>query len=235
MPSSLALLGALLLFAHPQASQAASISYDFDGIVGLVSPELSLRFGPGDSIHGELTIDSDTPNSAPAPGLGFYMNAITAFNVIVDGDMYFESGLASFFQVRNNWSGDPGVYAYQFGASVIGPSVNGYVPRLFQFGLFSISDPPAINSDDLPGQDLDFSKFNGGFDFNFGDPTGGPNFFVDGTLSSFQAIAEPSSFTLLLAGLIAFFSRGAAMAKKPRGWTMWGAKQSIADCLTIGT
>jgi hypothetical protein len=182
------LVGALLLLGKVEVSHAASslITYTFEGAVTYVSPELAAAFSLGNTIHGQLTIDSGTVGTEPAPGLGYYADAVKSFSVVINGNTYSLQG--SFIQVFDNWSGDPGLYQYDFGMYATGPGVANYVPRLFQIGLASISTPPAITSISLPGQALNQTNFAGNFDFNFGNPVSGPNFAVDGNLSSFAPV-----------------------------------------------
>jgi hypothetical protein len=177
-----------LLFVKVEVSQAASlITYTFEGTVTYVSPELAAAFSPGNTIHGQLTIDPSTVGTEPAPGLGYYPAAIKSSSIVINGNTYSLS--ASFIEVFDNWSGNPGLYQYLFGIYANGPGVASYVPRLFQIALASISNPPAINSINLPEPTLTLKpNFAGDFDFNFGNPVSGPNFVVDGNLSSFVPV-----------------------------------------------
>jgi len=182
----------------PVATMAASITFNFTGVVTAVDSLLASEFSVSESVVGSYTFESTTPDSDPDPTQGIYDNAVTAFTATFGGDYTVTQGSDNDISVLD---GLPGNDAYSvFLANPTAPTVAGLNVVALFLGLID-TDSTVFTSDALPLLPPSFSEFE---DFTSGtifldDPN---NRSVNFQLTSLTIIPEPSTFVLATLGLL---------------------------------
>jgi hypothetical protein len=207
----------LALLASPLSARAASVTFQFSGLVTDVFGSVftpggtgSNGFSTGLPLSGSYTFNSSTPDSGGGANNGRYNNAVQNLSVTVGGYTATFTPGSSFIQVINRPSGD----SYEVRADgLLGNAVNGRIPTSFRFEL---TDPSGsvFSNDSLPTTPPSLSSFASSQWRLIFEATGRR---VQGALSS--VVPLPAAVWLFGAGLIALVglgSRSLVMRKDPQ-------------------
>lgn len=196
----------LALLAMPVSAGAASVTFQFSGLVTDVFGSVftpggtgSNGFSTGLPLSGSYTFDSSTPDSIAAANNGRYNGAIQNLTVNVGTYQATFTPGSSFIQVINRPIGD----IYEVRADgFIGNAVNGRIPTSFRFEL---TDPTAsvFSNDSLPTSPPSLSSFASSQWRLIFEATGRR---VQGAIGSLVPL--PAAVWLFGAGLIALVGLG---------------------------
>ncbi|MGE0646096.1 MAG: PEP-CTERM sorting domain-containing protein [Nitrospira sp.] len=181
-------------------AQAIPVTFQFEGTVFNANSPLNAIVLPGTPIRGSYTFDSMTPDTISDPSSGSY--ALSALSVNFLGRTYSMGTHARPNEIRvvnNNFFDEYRLLLIPSGLdqAITGPSINGLIPRSFQFNLFGnmfTSDalplvPPPLTSPPPPIITMSFSG-------------GGIAAGINASLTSLTSVPEPSSLVLMGLGLL---------------------------------
>ncbi|HBH80968.1 MAG TPA: hypothetical protein DDY39_14175 [Nitrospira sp.] len=183
-------------------AQAIPVTFQFEGTVFNANSPLNATVLPGTLIRGSYTFDSTTPDlftfGDPSNVIGVY--ALNNLSVSFLGRTYSMATHSRPNEIRvedNNFADAYRVLLIPSGLeqAITGPSINGLVPRSFQFNIFG----NMFTSATLP---LVPPPLPGNPSFNIFFTGGGIAAGIQGRLTSLTAVPEPSSLMLMGLGLL---------------------------------
>lgn len=182
-----------------QESQAALVTYSFEGNVGDIQGSAN-PFSPGQTMSGLFTYDTSTTPSFLDPVNGQYSEAITHLSLFV-GSYSVTSATGAINILNNNGLlGD----SFTISSAVTGLPLNGSTPVTFNLGLQDFSglalDSPALGP--LPPSSAFGSTL---FSLSFTDDPPFPQipnrFSITGQLTSLTPVPLPAAAVLFPTGL----------------------------------
>jgi hypothetical protein len=195
-----------LVLSIPSLGSAAPVTFEFTGLVTNVSGDLFTAGGTGAngfraglSLTGSYTFNSLAPDTSGNPFVGNYNNAISNMTLSVgDYTATFNPG-TSFIRVTDRPNAD--LYEVQVNG-LLGNSVNGFTPTIFNFEL---QDPSAnaFSNSSLPTLAPSVSSFASA---QWRMIFGAKGRSVEGGLASLVPL--PAAVWLFGAGLIALIGLG---------------------------
>jgi hypothetical protein len=183
------------------SANGTTMTYVFDGMVTFVPTELASEFSAGESISGIYPFDTDALDLNVSPDLGSY--PYDSFDVAIDD--YTASSADGRIEVWNDIGGFD-IYRVQNLDALVGDSVGAWMPTEFTLQL-NDDTASVFDSDDLPltVPDLEDSMTSI-FRLSFEDGSGQVR-TLDGTITSFSHVPEPSTALLFAGGLMGLVAR----------------------------
>jgi hypothetical protein len=193
------------------AAQAALMTYAFEGAVSEVTGVLFPTLNTGLNMTGNVTFDTGT--AAVAPGVGIYLNPITALNVNIGSYNASKASGANGIFLTNSAPGSGIDNITTFASMSSATAINGTLPTMFDVSLTDpsgnvLSDvnlhptaPPSLNSFASNQWRLTFANGN----------------VVLGSLTKLTAVPLPAAILLFGAGLISLVGLGAGGLRNLRG------------------
>lgn len=188
------LVFSLLCSMLAQETQAALVTYSFEGNVGVIQGRTN-PFSIGQTVNGSFTYDTSTAPSLLDSVNGQYNGAVTHLSLFV-GSYSVTSATGNINVVNNNGLAGDG---FTMSSPVTGVSLNGSNPVTFSFGLQDFAglalDSPALSS--LPP----FSAFGSSlFHLTFTDDPPLPQipnrFSITGNIASVTPVPLPAAAVL---------------------------------------
>ena len=197
---------------------AASTTISFSGVISGNEPLLNPVITLGDLISGQITYDTDSPDSNSSPETGSYYTAITAYEFNIGS--FFGSSSGGRIFVNDNKSinlsltGDSINFSTNNNSNgLVGPNIGdwmlGAISVLLIDSSQSVFDSDALPSEQLDPLDFDIQQSIVVFT-NISSPTSVISVGFD--VQSFSVVPIPGAFWLFGTGLIGLV--GIAKCKK---------------------
>lgn len=214
-------LGIVVCGLLPSLAMAASVTFNFTGVVSEVDPSLFPMFNTAQTLTGSYTFNDAIADSNSNTDTGRYNGTITA--VTVNLGTYtatLGSTGSNYIEIRNRDSS--GWYSlmlsssdrYEVRAPLAGPTISGFSPLRFRIEL---TDPNAsvFSNTNLQTTPPSLSSFSTNrarviFEDRYGIAR------VSGSLTSLTAVPLPESMVLFAAGLVALVGLGAGNWQKQK-------------------
>ena len=190
------LLAAAVVLMAAGTADGAPMTYVFEGAVTFVPTELASEFSAGESISGIYAFDSDALDLNPAPDLGSY--PYESFDVAIDD--YMASSADGRIEVWNDVGGFD-IYRVQNLDTLVGDAIGVWMPTGFTLQLTD-DTASVFDSDALPLTVPELEDaMTSIFRLSFEDGSGQVR-TLDGTITSFSHVPEPSTALLFAGGLM---------------------------------
>lgn len=200
---------ALCAVLSANAAHAALLTYAFEGAVSEVTGVLFPTLNTGLTMTGNITFD---PAAAPVtPGVGVYLNPITALNLNIGSYNATSLGNNAVF-LTNSAPGSGIDNITTFVSMSSATAINGTLPTLFDV---SLTDPSGnvLSGVDLPTAPPSLNSFaSNKWRLTFANGN-----FVLGSLTKLTAVPLPAAVILFGAGLISLVGLGAGGLRNLRG------------------
>jgi hypothetical protein len=206
-------LALMIAVGYADVASAAPITLQFQGtVVGVFAP-LAGTFAVGDSFTTQITFESTTPDLQPNATSGIYLNAITAWSLIIGSTNFAMGPTAVFPQIAvsdaNSGPSDSVQFTVFDFSGGLGPMIGGLNPVAMNLDFVDLTGT-ALASDALPTT-VNVSAFAASrtLSINYQNPNTFDSGFLVGTVSTggvvnpVAPVPEPATSLLITSGLAA--------------------------------
>jgi hypothetical protein len=200
------MVAVMMTLGAAMTAEAATITVNFSGVVGSVSPGLAGSFAIGDVLTGSYTFEATTPPRPTSDATFAVYDAVTDVSFTLGTYSAATAGPApnGEIQVDND---PPSPFVDRYGLlsrvsdGLVGPAASGQPLGAFGFRLDDNTNTVFSTALTLPTS-VELSDFSSSAFFVFFG-----NELVDGTLTSISSVPEPSTLGLTALGLAAMARR----------------------------